>query len=214
MFIILLGAPGSGKGTQACFIVKKYRIPKISTGDILRNEVKKNKKLGIQIKELINNGKLVTNEVVIALIKKRIIQNDCKNGFLLDGFPRTIAQAEILKNIGISIKYVLELHVSDEIIVERITGRRIHKSSGRIYHIKFNPPKIKNKDDITGDDLIIRDDDTEDIIRKRLMEYHQFTKPVIDYYRKEAINGRINFVRLNGSSKIIEINKKLVKIFG
>ncbi|WMY95903.1 MAG: adenylate kinase [Arsenophonus sp.] len=214
MFIILLGAPGSGKGTQADFIVKKYGIPKISTGDILRNEIKKNKKLGIQIKELVNNGKLVTNEIVIALIKKRIVQNDCKNGFLLDGFPRTIAQAAIIKNIGISIKYVLELCVSDDIIIERITGRRIHKSSGRIYHIKFNPPKIKNKDDITGDDLIIRDDDQEDIIRKRLMEYHQFTKPVIDYYRKEAINGHTNFIKLNGSSEIVKINKQLVNIFG
>ncbi|WMY96715.1 MAG: adenylate kinase [Arsenophonus sp.] len=214
MFVILLGAPGSGKGTQAYFIVKKYGIPKISTGDILRNEIKKNKKLGIQIKKLINNGQLVTNEVVISLIKKRIIENDCKKGFLLDGFPRTIAQAEVIKNIGICIQYVLELHVSDDTIIERITGRRIHKLSGRIYHIKFNPPKIKNKDDITGDDLIIRDDDKEDIIRKRLMEYHKFTKPVIDYYRKESINGRTNFIRLNGSSEIIKINKQLINIFG
>ncbi|WP_348666416.1 adenylate kinase [Arsenophonus symbiont of Ornithomya chloropus] len=214
MFIILLGAPGSGKGTQAEFIVKKYGIPKISTGDILRDEIKLNKKLGVKIRKFINNGKLVTNEVVMTLIKNRIMQNDCKNGFLLDGFPRTIVQAELIKNIGISIKYILELYVSDNIIVERIAGRRVHKSSGRIYHIQFNPPKIKNKDDITGDDLIIREDDKESIVRKRLMEYHKFTEPVIDYYRQEAINGHTNFVKLNGNSDIVEINKQLVNILG
>ncbi|WMY94939.1 MAG: adenylate kinase [Arsenophonus sp.] len=214
MFTILFGAPGSGKGTQAQFIEKKYGIPKISTGDILRHEIKLNKTLGIKIRQCINHGKLVTNEVVIALIKKRIMQNDCKNGFLLDGFPRTISQAESIKNIGISIKYVIELYVSDDIIIERISGRRLHKSSGRIYHIKFNPPKINNKDDITGDDLIIREDDKENIIRKRLIEYHKFTKPVIKYYQQEAINGKTNFIKLNGSADIFEVNKKLVNIFG
>lgn len=214
MRIILLGAPGAGKGTQAQFIMEKYGIPQISTGDMLRAAVKAGSELGLQAKELMDNGKLVTDELVIALVKQRIAQDDCRNGFLLDGFPRTIPQADAMKNAGIAVDYVLEFDVPDEIIVERIVGRRVHTPSGRVYHIKFNPPKIANRDDITGEELSIRKDDQEETVRKRLVEYHQLTEPLIAYYRQEAATGHTKYFKLDGTRKVTEVSEELANILG
>ncbi|MFP3013757.1 MAG: adenylate kinase [Arsenophonus sp. NC-QC1-MAG3] len=212
MRIILLGAPGTGKGTQAEFIMSKYGIPQISTGNMLRTTIKTSTELGLKIKELMDNGKLVTNELVIALVKQRIAQNDCRNGFLLDGFPRTIQQANAMRNVGIAVDYVFEFDVPDKIILERIVGRRVHTPSGRVYHVKFNPPKITNRDDITGEELSIRKDDQEDTICKRLVEYHNLTEPLIAYYRQEAATGHTKYFKLNGTRKVIEISEELANI--
>ncbi|AKH62453.1 MULTISPECIES: adenylate kinase [Photorhabdus] len=212
MRIILLGAPGAGKGTQAQFIMEKYGIPQISTGDMLRTAVKAGTELGLKAKELMDNGKLVTDELVIALVKERIKQDDCHNGFLLDGFPRTIPQADAMKEAGIHVDYVLEFDVPDELIIERIIGRRVHAPSGRVYHIKFNPPSVENKDDVTGEELTIRKDDHEDIVRKRLVEYHQQTAPLVSYYQKEAETGDTQYFRIDGTRKVSEVSEELVKI--
>ncbi|WP_350306358.1 adenylate kinase [Photorhabdus viridis] len=212
MRIILLGAPGAGKGTQAQFIMEKYGIPQISTGDMLRTAVKAGTELGLKAKELMDNGKLVTDELVIALVKERIKQDDCHNGFLLDGFPRTIPQADAMKDAGIHVDYVLEFDVPDELIIERIIGRRVHAPSGRVYHIKFNPPSVENKDDVTGEELTIRKDDHEDIVRKRLVEYHQQTAPLVSYYQKEAETGDTQYFRIDGTRKVSEVSEELVKI--
>ncbi|NHB88131.1 adenylate kinase [Photorhabdus tasmaniensis] len=212
MRIILLGAPGAGKGTQAQFIMEKYGIPQISTGDMLRTAVKAGTELGLKAKELMDNGKLVTDELVIALVKERIKQDDCHNGFLLDGFPRTIPQADAMKEAGIHVDYVLEFDVPDELIIERISGRRVHAPSGRVYHLKFNPPAVENKDDVTGEDLTIRKDDHEDIVRKRLVEYHQQTAPLVSYYQKEAKAGDTKYFRIDGTCKVSEVSEELVKI--
>ncbi|OCA56339.1 adenylate kinase [Photorhabdus namnaonensis] len=214
MRIILLGAPGAGKGTQAQFIVEKYGIPQISTGDMLRTAVKAGTELGLKAKALMDHGKLVTDELVIALVKERIKQDDCRNGFLLDGFPRTIPQADAMKEAGINVDYVLEFDVPDELIIERIIGRRIHALSGRVYHIKFNPPAVENKDDVTGEELTIRKDDHEDIVRKRLVEYHQLTAPLISYYRKEAEVDYTKYFRIDGTRKVSEISEELTEILG
>ncbi|MGP1924883.1 MAG: adenylate kinase [Arsenophonus sp. NEOnobi-MAG3] len=214
MRIILLGAPGTGKGTQAQFIMEKYSIPQISIGDMLRATLKADTELSLKAKELMDNGKLVTDELVIALVKQRIAQDDCRNGFLLDGFPRTIPQADAMKNAGISVDYALEFDVPDEIIVERIVGRRVHTPSGRIYHVKFKPPKIANKDDVTGEKLTIRKDDQEDTLRKRLVEYHHLTKPLIAYYHQEATSGHTKYFKLNGTRKVIEVSEELANILG
>lgn len=214
MRIILLGAPGAGKGTQAQFIMEKYGIPQISTGDMLRAAVKAGTELGKQAKEIMDAGKLVTDELVIALVKERIAQDDCRNGFLLDGFPRTIPQADAMKEAGISVDYVLEFDVPDDVIVERIVGRRVHSASGRVYHIKFNPPREEGKDDITGEELTIRKDDQEDTVRKRLVEYHQQTKPLVSYYNKEAEQGNTAYFKLDGTRSVSEVSKELSKILG
>ncbi|MCW2255841.1 adenylate kinase [Providencia alcalifaciens] len=214
MRIILLGAPGAGKGTQAQFIMEKFGIPQISTGDMLRAAVKAGSELGLQAKELMDNGKLVTDALVIALVKERIKQDDCRNGFLLDGFPRTIPQADAMKEAGISVDFVLEFDVPDEIIVERIIGRRVHAPSGRVYHVTFNPPKVENKDDVTGDDLTVRKDDQEDTVRKRLVEYHDLTAPLVAYYQKEADAGNTKYFKLDGTRKVIEVSEELAKILG
>ncbi|HCM64597.1 MAG: adenylate kinase [Morganella sp. (in: enterobacteria)] len=214
MRIILLGAPGAGKGTQAQFIMEKYGIPQISTGDMLRAAVKSGSELGLQAKELMDNGKLVTDALVIALVKERIKQDDCRNGFLLDGFPRTIPQADAMKDAGISVDFVLEFAVPDEIIVDRIIGRRVHSGSGRVYHIRYNPPKVENKDDVTGDELTIRKDDQEETVRKRLVEYHQLTAPLIAYYQKDAQAGDVKYTCIDGTRPVNEVSQELARILG
>ena len=214
MRIILLGAPGAGKGTQAQFIMQQYGIPQISTGDMLRAAVKAESPLGLQAKELMDNGKLVTDELVIALVKERIAQSDCKNGFLLDGFPRTVPQADAMKEAGINVDYVLEFDVPDEVIIDRMSGRRIHASSGRVYHVRHNPPKVENIDDVTGEPLTIRKDDSEEIVRKRLVEYHDLTKPLVKYYQHEAKEGRTQYFRIDGTQAVSAVTNELTKILG
>lgn len=214
MRIILLGAPGAGKGTQAQFIMHKYGIPQISTGDMLRAAVKAKTPLGLQAKELMDAGKLVTDELVIALVKERIAQPDCKNGFLLDGFPRTVPQADAMKAAGINVDYVLEFDVPNEVIIDRMSGRRVHSASGRVYHVKYNPPKQEGIDDITGQPLTTRKDDHEDIVKKRLVEYHELTKPLISYYQNEKQAGNTEYFRIDGTQPVEEVTKELQKILG
>lgn len=214
MRIILLGAPGAGKGTQAQFIMEKYGIPQISTGDMLRAAVKAQSELGKQAKALMDAGKLVTDELVIALVKERIKQDDCRQGFLLDGFPRTLPQADTMKEAGIAVDYVLEFAVPDSLIIDRIVGRRVHAPSGRVYHVKFNPPKQEGKDDATGEPLTTRKDDQEDTVRKRLVEYHQQTAPLINYYRKEADAGNTRYFTIDGTRNVNEVSAELAAILG
>ncbi len=189
MRLILLGAPGAGKGTQANFIKEKYGIPQISTGDMLRAAVKAGTPLGIEAKKVMDAGGLVSDDIIINLVKERLQQDDCKNGYLFDGFPRTIPQAEAMKSAGVRIEYVLEIDVPHGEIIERMSGRRVHVASGRTYHVKFNPPKVAGKDDATGEDLIQRDDDKEETVRKRLDVYESQTRPLVDYYSKWAAQG-------------------------
>ncbi|MGL5791566.1 MAG: adenylate kinase, partial [Plesiomonas shigelloides] len=196
MRIILLGAPGAGKGTQAQFIMEKYGIPQISTGDMLRAAVKAGTELGLQAKAIMDAGQLVTDELIISLVKERIAQEDCRNGFLLDGFPRTIPQADAMKEAGIDVDFVLEFDVPDQVIVERMSGRRVHPASGRVYHVVYNPPKVEGKDDVTGEDLIIRADDEAETVRKRLAIYHEQTEPLVAYYTKEADAGNTRYFKL------------------
>ena len=189
MRVILLGAPGAGKGTQATFIKEKFNIPQISTGDMLRAAVKAGTQLGLEAKSYMDSGGLVPDAVIIGLVSERIKEADCANGFLFDGFPRTIPQAEAMKAAGVDIDYVVEIDVPDEAIVERMSGRRSHPASGRTYHVKFNPPKVAGKDDITGEDLVQRDDDKEETVLKRLEVYHSQTKPLVNYYVSWAKTG-------------------------
>jgi adenylate kinase len=189
MRLILLGAPGAGKGTQANFIKEKYGIPQISTGDMLRAAVKEGTPLGLEAKKVMDAGGLVSDDIIIGLVKDRLAQSDCAKGYLFDGFPRTIRQADAMKEAGVGIDYVLEIDVPDEAIIERMSGRRVHQNSGRIYHVKYNPPKVEGKDDLTGEDLIQRDDDHEETVRKRLAVYHNQTEVLVDYYNKWATSG-------------------------
>ncbi|MBA3998115.1 MAG: adenylate kinase [Candidatus Accumulibacter sp.] len=189
MRLILLGAPGAGKGTQAQFIREKFGIPQISTGDMLRAAVKAGTPLGIEAKKVMDAGGLVSDEIIIGLVKDRLLQDDCKAGYLFDGFPRTIPQAEAMKAAGVAIDFVLEIDVADSEIIERMSGRRVHPASGRTYHVKFNPPKVAGKDDVTGEELIQRDDDKEETVKKRLEVYHSQTKPLVDYYGSWAATG-------------------------
>ncbi|RQO45970.1 adenylate kinase [Variovorax sp. KBW07] len=182
MRLILLGAPGAGKGTQAAFICQKYSIPQISTGDMLRAAVKAGTPLGLQAKAVMDAGALVSDDLIINLVKERIAQADCASGFLFDGFPRTIPQADAMKAAGVKLDYVLEIDVPFSDIIERMSGRRSHPASGRTYHVKFNPPKVEGKDDVTGEELIQREDDKEETVRKRLDVYSQQTRPLVDYY--------------------------------
>ncbi len=182
MRLILLGAPGAGKGTQAKFICEKYRIPQISTGDMLRTAIKAGSPLGVEAKKVMDAGNLVSDDIIIGLVKDRLQQADCEAGYLFDGFPRTLPQAEAMKLAGVALDYVLEIEVADSEIVERMGGRRVHLASGRTYHVKFNPPKVEGKDDVTGEDLIQRDDDQEETVIKRLHVYHSQTQPLIEYY--------------------------------
>lgn len=186
MRLILLGAPGAGKGTQATFICQKYGIPQISTGDMLRAAVKAGTPLGLQAKAVMDSGALVSDDIIIGLVKERITQPDCARGFLFDGFPRTIPQAEAMKAAGVKIDYVLEIDVPFDAIVERMSGRRSHPASGRTYHVKFNPPRVEGRDDLTGEPLIQRDDDREDTVKKRLDVYSAQTRPLVDYYSSWA----------------------------
>ena len=189
MKLILLGAPGAGKGTQAQFIREKFGIPQISTGDMLRAAVKAGTPLGIAAKKVMDAGGLVSDEIIIGLVTARLQQDDCRAGYLFDGFPRTLPQAEAMKEAGVALDYVLEIDVADEEIIERMSGRRVHPGSGRTYHVRFNPPRVDGKDDVTGDDLIQRDDDREATVRKRLDVYHSQTKPLLEYYGKWAASG-------------------------
>ena len=214
MKIILLGAPGAGKGTQAQFIMNKFGIPQISTGDMFRAAIKAGTELGKQAKALMDEGKLVPDELTVALVKDRISQPDCANGFLLYGFPSTIPQADALKDSGVKIDYVLEFDVPDEVIVERMSGRRVHQASGRSYHIVYNPPKVEGKDDVTGEDLIIRADDKPETVLDRLAVYHKQTSPLIDYYQAEAKAGNTQYFRLDGTQKVEAVSQELDKILG
>ncbi|MGL4432216.1 MAG: adenylate kinase [Plesiomonas shigelloides] len=214
MRIILLGAPGAGKGTQAQFIMEKYGIPQISTGDMLRAAVKASTELGLQAKAIMDAGQLVTDELIISLVKERIAQEDCRNGFLLDGFPRTIPQADAMKEAGIDVDFVLEFDVPDQVIVERMSGRRVHPASGRVYHVVYNPPKVEGKDDVTGEDLIIRADDEAETVRKRLAIYHEQTEPLVAYYTKEADAGNTRYFKLDGTRNVDAVSQELAQILG
>ncbi len=212
MKIMLLGAPGSGKGTQAQFICEKYQIPQISTGDMLRAAVKAGTPLGKQAKAIMDAGELVPDDIILNLIQERIMQPDCDKGFLLDGFPRTIAQAEGLEKMGVTLDYVIEIDVPDEEIIQRLSGRRVHPGSGRIYHLLYNPPKEDCKDDLTGEPLIQRDDDREETVRKRLAVYHQQTAPLIEYYRQKAEKGAVKFHSISGLGPVEEIRERIFSI--
>ncbi len=212
MKIILLGAPGAGKGTQAQFLTKTYDIPQISTGDMLRAAIKAGSAMGILAKSFMDAGKLVTDEIIIGLVQERIVQEDCKNGFLLDGFPRTVPQADALKNAGVVIDAVIEIDVPDSEIINRMSGRRAHLASGRTYHIVYNPPKVEGKDDISGEDLVQRDDDKEEIVKDRLDVYHTQTQPLIGYYTQEAVNNsNLKYVRIDGTQKIDVVEKEILE---
>ncbi|MBR7782794.1 adenylate kinase [Undibacterium luofuense] len=190
MRLILLGAPGAGKGTQANYIKEKFNIPQISTGDMLRAAVKAGTPLGIEAKKVMDAGGLVSDDIIIGLVKDRLQHDDCKNGYLFDGFPRTTRQADAMKEAGVQIDYVLEIDVPDEAIVDRMSGRRVHLPSGRTYHVKYNPPKVEGKDDETGEDLIQRDDDKEETVKKRLTVYHEQTEVLVSYYGDWAKSGQ------------------------
>ncbi len=211
MRVILLGAPGAGKGTQARFITEKFGIPQISTGDMLRAAVKAGTPLGLQVKDVMASGGLVSDDLIIALIKERLTQPDCANGFLFDGFPRTIPQAEALQQAGVALDAVLEIAVEDEEIVQRISGRRVHEASGRVYHVIHNAPKVAGKDDETGEDLIQRPDDSEETVRKRLALYHEQTKPLVDFYSKlSAATGSPKCSKVEGVGSVEEITAKVL----
>ncbi|MBK1648754.1 adenylate kinase [Rhabdochromatium marinum] len=214
MRVILLGGPGAGKGTQAGFITAHFQIPQISTGDMLRAQVKSGSELGKAAKAIMDEGGLVSDDIIMAMVKERIAEDDCKNGFLFDGFPRTLAQADGLKASEVFVDAVVEIAVSDEEIIRRMSGRRVHLSSGRTYHVVFNPPKEEGKDDVTGEPLIQRDDDQEDTVRKRLSVYHEQTSPLIDYYSTWAEQGGENaprYCKVEGIGSVDEIRERILQ---
>jgi len=203
MKMILLGAPGAGKGTQAKFLTEAYGIPQISTGDMLRAAVKAGTEVGLKAKEVMDSGGLVTDDIIMDLVKDRIQEDDCNSGFLFDGFPRTIPQAEALRDAGVDIDVVLEIDVPNDEIVRRLSGRRVHLDSGRVYHVEFNPPAQEGLDDETGEPLIQRDDDTEETVRKRLSVYHEQTLPLVRFYTEmEKNSGAVKFIKINGTASI------------
>lgn len=217
MKLILLGAPGAGKGTQAAFITEKYGIPQISTGDMLRAAVKAGSKLGLEAKKFMDAGALVPDEVIIGLVKERIKEADCANGFLFDGFPRTIPQADAMKNAGVDLDFVIEIDVDDAEIIRRLSGRRVHPGSGRTYHVVFNPPKKEGVDDVTGEALIQRDDDKEQTIRKRLEVYHTQTQQLVDYYSRWALSGMPGapkYARVEGVGSLEDIRNRIFAALG
>lgn len=210
MRIILLGAPGAGKGTQAQYICEQYGIPQISTGDMLRAAVKAQSELGKKVEKVMASGGLVTDEIIIALVKARIEEEDCKDGFLFDGFPRTIPQASALVESNILIDVVLEIDVQDDEIVKRLSGRRVHLDSGRVYHIAYNPPKNEGFDDVSGEELIQREDDQEETVRNRLKVYHQQTKPLVEYYTQlSSLDSNIRVIKINGLAKVDSIKEEI-----
>ena len=213
MRIILLGAPGAGKGTQAQYICEQYGIPQISTGDMLRAAVKAQSELGKKVERVMASGGLVTDEIIIALVKARIEEEDCKDGFLFDGFPRTIPQASALLESNILIDVVLEIDVQDDEIVKRLSGRRVHLDSGRVYHIVYNPPKNEGFDDVSGEELIQREDDQEETVRNRLKVYHQQTKPLVEYYTQlSSLDSNIRVIKINGLAKVDSIREEIFKM--
>ena len=212
MRLILLGGPGAGKGTQANYIKDRYQIPQISTGDMLRAAVKAGTDLGKKAKEFMDSGQLVPDQVIIGLVKERIKEPDCQKGFLFDGFPRTIPQADAMKEAGVPIESVVDIDVPDEEIIKRMSGRRVHLASGRTYHVVFNPPKVEGKDDATGEPLIQREDDKEETVRKRLQVYHDQTEPLVDYYKKWQKSGKAGapkYIRIAGVGKVDEIKSQI-----
>ena len=219
MRLILLGAPGAGKGTQAQFICEKFAIPQISTGDMLRAAVKAGTELGIAAKKIMDSGGLVSDDIIIGLVKDRLTQPDCNKGYLFDGFPRTIPQAQAMKDAGVPIDYVLEIDVPFDAIIDRMSGRRVHPASGRTYHIKFNPPKVAGKDDVTGEDLIQRDDDKEETVRKRLQVYDNQTRPLVDYYSSWAAQANSAdkvkapaYRKVSGTGKVDDITASIFAV--
>lgn len=214
MRLILLGAPGAGKGTQAQYICERFAIPQISTGDMLRAAVKEGSDLGLKVKAVMNSGGLVSDDIIIALVKERISQPDCANGFLFDGFPRTIRQADAMKEANVKLDHVLEIAVDDEEIVKRLAGRRVHPGSGRVYHVEYNPPKEAGKDDVTGEPLIQRDDDRESTVRNRLAVYHEQTAPLVDYYRqwaKQDPQAAPAYHRVEGVGSVADITRQVIQ---
>jgi adenylate kinase len=213
MRLILLGAPGAGKGTQAKFICEKFSIPQISTGDMLRAAVKAGTPLGLAAKKVMDSGALVSDDIIIGLVKERLTQPDCKNGYLFDGFPRTIPQAEAMKDAGVALDYVLEIHVDDSVILDRMIGRRVHVASGRTYHVVHNPPKVAGKDDVTGEELIQRKDDEEETVKFRLKVYHDQTEVLLGYYgdlAKAGKPGAPKYVKVEGVGSVDAITSKVM----
>lgn len=217
MRLILLGAPGAGKGTQAAFICQRFGIPQISTGDMLRAAVKAGTPLGLAAKKVMDSGALVSDDIIIGLVKERLAMPDCAKGFLFDGFPRTIPQAEAMKTAGVKLDHVLEIDVPDSAIIERMSGRRVHVASGRTYHVKFNPPKAAGQDDVTGEPLIQREDDKEETVRKRLDVYQKQTRPLVDYYSQWAARGEAGaprYARVSGTGAVDEITARVLAALG
>lgn len=215
MRVILLGPPGAGKGTQAQVITQQFQVPQISTGDMLRAAVKAGTELGIAAKKIMDAGGLVSDEIIIGLVKERLTQPDCVNGCLFDGFPRTIPQAQALINAGVAIDYVVEISVPDAEIISRLSGRRVHPNSGRVYHVQHNPPKVDGKDDVTGEDLVQRDDDKEDTIKKRLEVYHQQTAQLVGFYQQLAASGDTTapkYARIEGVGSVEAISAKVTSV--
>lgn len=210
MRLILLGPPGAGKGTQAQYICDAYGIPQISTGDMLRAAVKAGTPLGRQVKKVMDSGALVSDDIIIALVQERIQQPDAANGFLLDGFPRTIVQAQALIDAGVALDGVLEIAVAPEEIVKRLSGRRVHEKSGRVYHVVYNPPKVANHDDETGDALVQRKDDEEATVRERLQVYHRQTFPLVDFYSKLAAQKRVHYAKVEGIGSVDDIREAVL----
>ncbi|MDK4688227.1 adenylate kinase [Kingella negevensis] len=210
MKALLLGAPGAGKGTQAQFITREFGIPQISTGDMLRAAIKAGTPLGLEAKKIIDEGGLVRDDIIIGMVKERIAQADCANGFLFDGFPRTLAQAEAMVEAGVNLDAVVEIDVPDKVIIERMSGRRVHLASGRTYHLKHNPPKVEGKDDETGEDLVQRDDDKEETVKKRLDVYHEQTEVLVDFYSKLTGDNAPRYIKVNGTQAVETVKEQVI----
>ena len=214
MKVLLLGAPGAGKGTQAQFITAAFNIPQISTGDMLRAAIKAGTPLGLEAKKIIDEGGLVRDDIIIGMVKERIAQDDCQNGFLFDGFPRTLAQAQAMIDAGVDLDAVVEIDVPDEVIVNRMSGRRVHLPSGRTYHVTFNPPKTEGKDDVTGEDLIQRDDDKEEVVKKRLAVYHEHTAVLIGFYSQLTGDNAPKYIKVDGTQAVETVKAEVLSALG